>query len=153
MRLTVATASMSLVLVGIGCSKTDQAVLKTASTKTVKVEIVCEGDSVRALVSPFNVTIAEYDSSADEIPWQLSDSSTVDALTITKKASDSKKWPYGASLPIKIGKKESGKSGKLKAGTEDGRYGYNISSSCKLASGDANIVIDPDMIIIHRTPQ
>ena len=151
MRLIAVAASMSLVLAAVGCKKTDQAVLNTASTKTVKVEIVCEGDSVRALVSPFNIQIAEYDSSADEISWELSDSSTVDSMTITKKSSDSKKWPYGGSLPIKAKKKEAGKSGKLKKGTVDGRYGYNIAASCKLSSGDANIVIDPDMIIIHRT--
>jgi hypothetical protein len=150
MRFTFAAATISLAFLGMGCQKSSETVLQTASTKSVNVNIICEGDSVRALISPFNVAIAEYDSSADEVAWELNDSSSVEEIQITKKPSDKKKWPYDAALPVKAKKHAAGKSGKLRHGTQDGRYGYNISASCKLASGDANIVIDPDMIIIHR---
>jgi hypothetical protein len=125
--------------------------LNTSGTKTVNVTVICEGDSIRATVNPFVVQVDKSDATAEDVQWVLTAPSTVAEITIVKKDNESKKWPFSGGYPVKPTKANSGKSGKMKQNAKKGVYGYNITASCTLpASGKvANVVIDPDMIIVQ----
>ena len=150
MRLTAAVPFAAVAVLGLACAK--PSLLATSNTVTVSVSILCEGDSVRTSVSPFSVQVGKTDTAGDEVAWEASGSSTVSEIEITQKTTDKKKWPFDDTLPLKGNKKEPGKSGRMKKNAAEGSYGYNIGATCTLASGAvAHILIDPDMIIIHRT--
>lgn len=151
MRPTAVFAPLAIAAVlSVGCASEPEP-LNTSGTKTVNVTVICEGDSVRATVSPFVVQVYKTDVTAEDVQWVLTAPSTVADIKIVKKESDSKKWPFAGAYPVNPTKIDSGKSGKMKKSAKKGTYGYNITASCNLpASGKvASVVIDPDMIIVQ----
>lgn len=151
MRSTAGFAPLAIAaILAAGCAKQSEP-LNTSGTKTVNVTVICEGDSVRATVSPFVVQVDKTDVTAEDVQWVLTAPSTVADVKIVRKESDSKKWPFTGTHPVVPTKINSGKSGKMKKNAKQGTYGYNVTASCTLpASGKvANIVIDPDMIIVQ----
>lgn len=138
----VACAAAMLVSSG-ACSKP---VIEPRATIPVNVSITCTGTGMQASIDPYVVSVPE----GDQVEWILAAASTVAEIEIDKKRYMG--WPYDGSLPIRGGKDNPPKAGRMKEGQVGRTFGYNISATCTSGDGQSRkIVIDPDMIIIRRT--
>lgn len=114
------------------------------NTFPINVKITCVGDEVQATIAPFSARVRE----GYVVEFRLDAASTVTAIDITKKHWYQLTWPFENRLPYNAKKGEPGKSGAMKGGHLNKRFGYNITTKCTFGGRETEIVIDPDMIII-----
>lgn len=106
-----------------------------AATKTVSVDVQCQGERVSFTVDPWTVHV----DSGGEADWSLTSNSTATTIDVAPKRG---RWPF-AGNPSQGRKGVPARSGGRANQRRGTRHSYNITVQCSAGQ----VVIDPDIII------